>query len=158
MSIHQNSLESLESRRLFNVGDLNLAFGGGNGRILFPSPATGSLQMSLRPSRTGSLSWPADRQSRTPSGSNVWMPKEIQTLSFGSGGVVTQTISNLVSTYGISAQSDGKFVVVGTTTTGGFVARFTSSGKLDTAFGTHGVVLSGSYLHGVTILPVSSNK
>ena len=61
--------------------------------------------------------------------------------SFGSGGIVSLTPSsskNFVSAHGIVVQSDGNIVLVGNVVGTATVWRFTTSGKLDTTFGSGG--------------------
>jgi len=66
--------------------------------------------------------------------------------SFGTGGIVTTSISDMADMVsGIAVQADGKIVVVGNTTTSGFavdlaVVRYNTDGSLDNSFGTSGIV------------------
>jgi uncharacterized delta-60 repeat protein len=71
--------------------------------------------------------------------------------TFGTGGIVTTpntaTFCGQVTSCSIAIQSDGKIVVAGGTTvssngsTEGALARYTTTGGLDTTFGTGGLVL-----------------
>jgi uncharacterized delta-60 repeat protein len=65
--------------------------------------------------------------------------------TFGSGGVVTTPIGpDVDSAYGVAVQSDGKIVVVGRSSNGSnldfAVVRYTTTGALDSTFGSGGKV------------------
>ena len=117
-------LESLESRRLLNAGSLNLAFGGGDGRLLFSPPSGGSVAMAVATQSNGKFVLAGGA---TSSGKKVlWLErldaKGNLDTSFGTNGITKQSISNFTASSDITRQSDGKFIVAGSTTTGGFVA------------------------------------
>ena len=71
--------------------------------------------------------------------------------SFGTGGVVISEIGDGATAFGVAVQSDGKIVVtgrIGLTDIDFALARYDSSGMLDPAFGTGGVVttdIAGGY-------------
>ncbi len=83
--------------------------------------------------------------------------------TFGAGGAVTATTGSNVSTtviQNVAIQTDNKIVVVGYTFDTGtatsiFVARYTTTGILDSGFGSGGVVIgsygAGSSLNAVTV-------
>jgi len=56
--------------------------------------------------------------------------------TFGTGGIVTSGLSGSAEAYGVVIQSDGKIVVVGTSDKDFAVARYTTSGVLDSSFNT----------------------
>jgi uncharacterized delta-60 repeat protein len=63
--------------------------------------------------------------------------------TFGSGGMVIVAIGSFVSANSVAIQTDGKILVTGysdaTSATQMFVTRYSSSGILDTGFGTSGI-------------------
>lgn len=65
--------------------------------------------------------------------------------SFGSGGKVTTRIGTYDGSRAIAIQTDGKIVVAGTTnmntSSDTYIARYNSSGSLDTTFGTNGITI-----------------
>ena len=68
-------------------------------------------------------------------------------VSFGTGGQVTTDLGGVnQSANGLVLQADGKLVVAGVYAPNGpsafFLARYTSSGTLDPAFGSNGKVLT----------------
>lgn len=58
--------------------------------------------------------------------------------SFGTGGIVTTSIGRNDDAKSVVIQSDGKIVVAGTSDSDFVVVRYTSSGVLDSGFGTGG--------------------
>ena len=60
--------------------------------------------------------------------------------SFGTGGIVTTSIGRNDDAKSVVIQSDGKIVVAGTSDSDFVVVRYTSSGVLDSGFGTGGKV------------------
>ncbi len=71
----------------------------------------------------------------------------LDTAGFGSGaGYVTTAIGDAATAYGVAIQPDGMIVVAGATTIGlntyFALARYQSSGQLDTTFNTTGIVTS----------------
>jgi uncharacterized delta-60 repeat protein len=59
--------------------------------------------------------------------------------TFGTGGTVISGIANSVGFIGLALQTDGKILVGSTsTTTGGYVSRYLSTGALDKTFGQKG--------------------
>ena|ERR1700733_3648526 len=77
--------------------------------------------------------------------------------TFGSGGVVTTTLSSDSVIYSLAVQSNGSIVVGGQSVSNFALARYTSSGALDTTFGTNGTVVSqlnsNSQINALTIQP-----
>jgi uncharacterized delta-60 repeat protein len=64
---------------------------------------------------------------------------------FGTGGKVITDFGNVDEGYAVAIQADGKIIVAGYSTTSGYsqdfaLARFTTTGELDSAFGTNGKV------------------
>ncbi len=62
--------------------------------------------------------------------------------SFGTGGIVKTAFSGAAFARGVAIQSDGKIVVCGEAGQIFALARYTTSGQLDTSFGTSGKVLT----------------
>jgi uncharacterized delta-60 repeat protein len=68
--------------------------------------------------------------------------------TFGTGGVITTSIATytMVDYYSLALQDNGKIVVGGRVFNGSrfkfVLARYTSSGALDTTFGTNGIILA----------------
>lgn len=54
--------------------------------------------------------------------------------TFGVGGIVTSLLAGSSTAYGVAIQTDGKIVVVGTSNNDFAIARYTTSGILDTTF------------------------
>ncbi len=69
--------------------------------------------------------------------------------TFGTSGKVLTNLQNFESASGVAIDSNGKIVVVGTTTAGGagasqgVVARYNANGTLDNTFGSSGLVSAG---------------
>ena len=65
---------------------------------------------------------------------------------FGTSGVATISFGTTVPPFGLAIQSDGKIVVCGTDTSsnGIYLARLTSSGAMDSTFGTSGIVTANA--------------
>jgi uncharacterized delta-60 repeat protein len=66
---------------------------------------------------------------------------------FGTGGIVTTSISSSMSKPDVSIQDDGKIVVAG----GLNLMRYTASGALDTSFGTNGTIDTSIGIESVAI-------
>ncbi len=123
-------VESLESRRLLSVGDLNLAFGGGDGLLRFDPPVSGATAMSVVAQPDGKFvvgisTGKSVSLERFDSKGNI-------DKSFGSNGIETAKISGATD---FARQSDGKFILVTSFGGKGEIVRFTSAGKIDTSFG-----------------------
>ncbi|MBI4834696.1 MAG: hypothetical protein HY811_07770 [Planctomycetes bacterium] len=72
--------------------------------------------------------------------------------SFGTNGVVTQTIATYkeIGYYGMSLQANGKIVVAGYIGNGIILARYNTNGTIDTGFGVDGIIIvptTGSYTY-----------
>lgn len=86
--------------------------------------------------------------------------------TFGSNntGIVLQNFTSSSNAYGVALQTDGKIIVVGYTFVDGvsqmLVLRYTSTGSLDTNFGSNGAVFipigNGAVANAVTIQPSNS--
>lgn len=67
--------------------------------------------------------------------------------SFGSGGIVITDIAgvswagNYEPAYALDIQSDGKIVIAGTSKRGFYMARYNTTGSLDTSFGGTGIII-----------------
>ena len=142
-------MEFLEDRRLLSVGDLNLAFGGGDGMLRFNPPITQGYPLSVIPQPDGKF---------VVGGSNFtsfWLERfdakgNIDT-TFGTDGIAIAKIPNASD---FARQSDGKFIVVtGIFHNTGSIVRFTSAGKIDTSFGGGDGIVNTAALSGVAILP-----
>jgi RHS repeat-associated protein/uncharacterized delta-60 repeat protein len=71
--------------------------------------------------------------------------------TFGTDGVASISVGESVSSTGLAIESDGKIVLVGSTSSGLAVAVLNSDGSADTAFGSDGVIVNDSRLtHGAT--------
>ena len=142
-------LESLESRQLLSVGDLNLAFGGGDGLLRFSPPVAGGTAMSVVAQPDGKFvvgisTGKSVSLERFDSKGNI-------DKSFGSNGIETAKISGASN---FARQSDGKFILVTSSGGKGEIVRFTSSGKIDTSFGGgDGIVNISTGRNSVVILP-----
>ena len=98
----------------------------------------------------GTSDVPADGS--TPSDSRVtlvrYLPDGTQDASFGEGGVVTTETGFFETLSGVSVQSDGSIVAVGSnynderTVQRMLVVRYTAAGQLDPTFGDGGVVIT----------------
>src|SRR6476660_8520992 len=113
-------VEILESRTLLNAGYLNLAFGGGDGRM-FLSPSAGDLAMAIAAQPDGKfvLAGGASKSGKQVALLERFDAKGKLDPAFGTAGVVKQSISNFSYTRDVVRQSDGKFVIAGGTKTGG---------------------------------------
>jgi uncharacterized delta-60 repeat protein len=73
----------------------------------------------------------------------VYYSTGVLDATFGTGGVVTTTIgSNSADARAIAIQPDGKILAAGFANNDFCLARYTTTGALDTSFGTGGVVTS----------------
>jgi uncharacterized delta-60 repeat protein len=59
--------------------------------------------------------------------------------TFGTNGITLTSVGSLASANGVVLQSDGTIVIAGSSDTNFIVARYTTSGILDSSFGTNGV-------------------
>src|SRR5256885_7099344 len=99
--------EALESRTLLNAGDLNLAFGGGDGRLLLSPPSGGAVASAVATQPDGKFVLAG---SISQSGKKLlWLErldsKGNPDSTFGSGGISKQTISNFKSSSDVARQS-----------------------------------------------------
>ena len=62
--------------------------------------------------------------------------------TFGDGGILRIERTTHTNIIDVSILSDGSILLVGAEANGGFIAKLTASGTLDTTFGTDGVVLT----------------
>ena len=152
------SWKSLNHERLLSAGDLNLAFGGGDGRLRFSAPVTGGVAVNVAAQPDGKFV--VGGYALQPHKNYVWLErfdaKGNVDKTFGSNGVVKTLVSNVQEGCfaDFARQADGKFVVVTVRKGGGFLARYTSSGKLDRTFGAgDGIVLTNAGYSKVLALP-----
>jgi uncharacterized delta-60 repeat protein len=140
-------LEALEGRALLTAGTLDTTFGG-TGTVIRPSGVDNAVLVQPTDGKIVTAGY-----SENSSGFNQFTlarynPDGTSDTGFGSGGQVVTTIANNGSSiHGAAIQPDGKIVAVGEafvkTSKGPYatvkdefaVARYTTSGALDTTFG-----------------------
>lgn len=150
------SLEALESRRLFAAGDLDALFGSG-GVVLRDVLHGDDYGFAVTVQADGKVLIAGRADIGGLAGSDFAVARfnadGTPDSSFGTGGLVTTDLgSPSDSACCIAVQSDGKIVLAGETTrsstgTDFALVRYNSNGTLDSSFGTGGKVvndLSGS--------------
>ena len=84
--------------------------------------------------------------------------------NFGKGGIVTTTIGTYAFGFAVAIQPDGKIIVAGNSSIGGWIsfalARYKSNGSLDSSFGSSGIVTTsfGHNDHGGAVVIQSDGK
>ena len=145
-------IENLEDRMLLSSGGLDPTFGTGGTTLTTFSLGNDTAEASavqpngqivvvgITPGGTGNVATSADFALARYNANGTL------DASFGTNGKVATSFGTMSDAYSVALQSDGKIVVVGTVSNGGFsyftVARYTTNGSLDTTFGTGGVVFS----------------
>jgi uncharacterized delta-60 repeat protein len=141
------TLESLEARRLFAVGDLDPTFGGGTLVKDIAKANDFAFAVAVQADQKVLVAGRADCGA-TGSNFAVQRYNTDGTLdsSFGNAGtVLTDMGSSFDSAYSIAIQADGKIVVGGETTgattgTDFALVRYNADGSIDTTFGVNGRV------------------
>jgi len=144
------TVETLEPRRLFAAGDLDLSFGGGKIVQDFLHGNDFGFAVAVQSDNkvivAGSVATATDRGNDF--GVVRFNADGTLDTTFGTGGmVVTDLGSQSDGAYAVAVQPDGKIVVAGqtdspSTSTDFAVVRYNSDGSLDSGFGSSGIAIT----------------
>jgi uncharacterized delta-60 repeat protein len=128
--------------RLLSGGGLDNTFAG-NGQVLTPFPNASATANALAIQSNDSIvlgGFASGLQSQTTSAALArYTSNGVLDTTFNTTGLVTTTSGGISSINALALQSDGKIIGAGNFNQQFGVARYTTTGALDTAFGTNGI-------------------